>query len=592
MTNPGTRIDEVIERWIELDPDPDTERELRELHASDPDQARSLFDGRISFGTAGLRAPMGPGPQRMNRLVVRQTTVGLMHWLGSSVARNPAKQIRVVVGYDARYNSKQFADEVATTVAENGGAAELLPEALPTPVLASAVLDRGASAGVMITASHNPAPDNGYKLYLSDGIQLTSPADSEISAAIDQFVEESLGQQPGSGPSSNDPQETLEGGIAVASSVELQGSVELLGVEMADRHQKRALDVLKTDCREVSVLYTPIHGVGGAHALACFHAAGFPIPMVVAAQFGPDPNFPTAPYPNPEDPVALAPALTEATRLQSIGVDLDLIVANDPDADRLAVTVWHPNRGWTQLTGDQLGALLLEHILRHHCEPPGAGHIVASSVVSSSLVPKMAAASGVESVRTLTGFKWLARPIADRPDARYLFGYEEALGFCVGDQVRDKDGISAALLIVEAAAEAKLDGSTLLDRLDDIYAVHGVHATGQVVVDLTTMSAEERDEAKQKALAVAPQSLDGSPVTEREDLAEGLRLPPASGIVLQMGDGSRVVIRPSGTEPKIKAYIEVVASVVGSENIGGVTEAAQHKLESLKRSVADLLANN
>lgn len=564
-------LDDAIARWLAEDPDQETVRELSELRASNVEAARMLFAGRIAFGTAGLRAPMGPGPLRMNQLVVRQTTAGLMRWL-SDRSTGP---VRVVIGFDARTNSKKFADEVARTVAANGGIAELIPEPTPTPVLARAVLDRSACAGVMITASHNPAPDNGYKLYLDDGIQLSSPADAEIAAAIDQVV--SRVQQPSDASSE----------LAMAPRSE---RVHELGSAVIDQHKKVAIGVLHTDARNISVLYTPVHGVGGAQALACFHAAGFPVPMVVAAQFGPDPNFSTAQYPNPEDPGALAPALAEAARLQQSGVDLDLIIANDPDADRLAVTVWQPDQGWIQLSGDHLGALLADHILRH--SELGGHDLVVSSVVSSLLVPKMAAAVGVESVRTLTGFKWIARPIVDRPEARYLFGYEEALGFCIGNQVRDKDGISAALLIAEAAAEQRRNGRTLLDRLDRLFVQHGIHLTGQLVVDLGAMDQSDRALTKRKALALSPSSLAGIPVADREDLAEGRRLPPASGILLNLQDGSRVVVRPSGTEPKIKIYLEVVAAVESLDEVEEAKEVAKHKLEGLKRSVADLVAND
>ncbi|MGI9596184.1 MAG: phospho-sugar mutase [Acidimicrobiales bacterium] len=572
MTDPGSltaELSDAVDRWMAADDEYRTD--LAALLEDDRAELARLFDGRIAFGTAGLRAAMGPGPRQMNRLVVQQTTAGLMDWLPAGA--------KVVIGYDARYHSKTFAQDVARVVTTRGGTAELIDRPAPTPVLARAVLDRSADAGVMITASHNPATDNGYKLYLADGIQLVSPADGEIADAIDRVVEAG----PGVGSSASDADRGA-GNTAAAD-------VPDIADRAIDSHRSTAIAALLTDHRDVAVLYTAMHGVGGRHMVSCFEQAGFPAPIVVSEQFDPDPDFPTAPFPNPEEPGAFDLAYATIERLPPGSVDI--ILANDPDADRLAVGIAGDDGRWRRLSGDEVGALLIDHVLRHTERPPaGAGaDLVASSIVSSRFIDRLAEAAGVESIRTLTGFKWVARPIVERPGDRFLLGYEEALGYCIGDRVRDKDGISAALVMAELAAECKASGSTVSRRLDELIEQHGLYATSQVTVSIAGLDDAGRTAAKERAVSLDPPEIGGVAVVEREDLALGERLPPTSGVVLQLADGSRLIVRPSGTEPKIKAYLEVIEDGGPAGNAEEARRRAELRLEQLARAAEALLVD-
>lgn len=551
--------------WLEQDPDTQTRQHIADLLARGDDAAlRSMFTGRIGFGTAGLRAEMGPGPNQMNRLVVRQTTAGLMRWLPAGAT--------VVIGFDARHRSVTFAHDTARMVIAAGGRAELLPEPLPTPVLAHAVLARKADAGVMITASHNPPADNGYKLYLADGIQLVAPADAEIAALIDDVA--------------SSPLEVVDEGM-------LDAEVAHLGPEIAAGHIQAALAPLgqgtQKNERDVSVVYTAMHGVGGEHILSAFAAAGFAAPTVVPEQFEPDPDFPTAAFPNPEEDGALDLALGLA---ENVGADV--VLANDPDADRLAMAV--PVRdggGFVALSGDQLGVLLADHLLgTPSVNSSSAGsrkRIVASSHVSSRLLSAIAEQSGAECVTTLTGFKWVARPIVDQPDAQYVFGYEEAIGYCCGDRVRDKDGISAALVAAELIAKLKADGLTVWDRMDDLALVHGAYLTGPVTIRFDGAGGNTlRSAAMENVLAEPPQSLVGETLVSSENMAEGRTFLPATGLVLHYDKGTRVIVRPSGTEPKLKAYVEVIEASDG-RTAGEMWAAAETKLTEVQTELAKLL---
>ncbi len=555
--NTSASVVDLARDWVAADPDPHTAAVLRALiDAGDLDALTELFDGRLEFGTAGLRAALGPGPKTMNRQVVRQTTAGLMHWL---LEREPAPL--VVIGYDARHGSADFARDTAATVASLGGRAELLPQPLPTPVLAHAVLDRGASAGVMITASHNPPADNGYKLYLADGLQIVPPADVEIAAAIDAVAASGLGP------------------------IDLEHpSIVTLGPEPAVAHRDAAVGALVGQRRAVRCVYTAMHGVGGAHLVAAFERAGFPPPILVEAQFEPDPDFPTVTFPNPEEPGALDLALALARSEQA-----DLVVANDPDADRLALAV--PGRDdpdrWVALSGDQIGVLLADHLLR---ADTGTDRLVSSSIVSSRLLGRMARAAGIEHVETLTGFKWVARPIVDRPDLRFVLGYEEALGYCIGDRVHDKDGISAALVAAEMVADARHRGETLWDRLDRLSMEHGVHLTGPVTIRLPgTDGMARRSELLDRLVAAPPLGLGGGLLVDAVDLSLGLVLPPTPGVVLRYDDDTRVIVRPSGTEPKLKAYIEVIEPIGGGGALGLASERAADRLARYQHDLGRLL---
>jgi phosphomannomutase len=513
-------VDQAV-AWMAEDPDPETRAELQQLiDAGAVEALASRFEGRLAFGTAGLRAPLGAGPTRMNRLVVRQTAAGLCRYLGGSPT--------VVVGYDARHKSDVFAADTARVVAAAGGQVSVLPRPLPTPVLAFAVRHLGVDAGVMVTASHNPPEDNGYKVYLGDGAQLVPPADGQIAALIDEVAT-----------------------APVPVAAEDDEAIAWLGDEVVDAYLAAVVGLsLVPPARDAHIVYTAMHGVGRDLVIAVLDRAGFPAPLEVAEQVEPDPEFPTVAFPNPEEPGALDLALAAADR-----VDADVVLANDPDADRLGAAVPGPE-GWAPLTGNEIGVVLADHVLRHTV---GDDRLVATTVVSSRLLSRMAAARGVAYAETLTGFKWIARAALDRPDLRFVFGYEEALGFLVGDVVLDKDGVSAALLFAEAVAELKAQGRSVRDRLSDLAREHGLHATDQLSLRLDGPEGGDRIAAIMARLRTdPPDALGDHAVTAITDLLDGDDLPPADVVVLDLADDARVVVRPSGTEPKLKAYLEVV----------------------------------
>lgn len=514
----------LVERWIAQDPDPETQAYLANAMADGSAELEDLFAGRIGFGTAGLRAEMGPGPMRMNSLVVRQTTAGLMKWLEP----NPF----VVVGFDARNNSAKFASDAVGVVAALGGRAAIMPGPAPTPVLANAVLDLGASAGIMITASHNPAADNGYKLYLADGIQLVSPADQEIAEAIDQVVGEAA---------------------PVAWVPMPHPAVESLGEEVFGSHLDVAVGVLfaapTPASRELRTVYTAMHGVGGSQFISAMSAAGFSPARVVQSQFHPDPMFPTVKFPNPEEAGAMDAAFATADE------STDVIVAHDPDADRLSLAIRsRDGTGFTQMSGDQVGLLLADYIFDNTSGP----RVVASSLVSSQMLAAVAAEAGVDCVTTLTGFKWVARPMLEQGARKYVLGYEEALGYAVSDRVRDKDGISAGLMALEMIARYKSAGITLWDKLDLLWNKFGLYIQEPLSIRLSadgSVSAADVVEAVRRN----PPAVSGTVVAGVHDMNDGyLGLPPTPGVVVFYDDRTRVIVRPSGTEPKVKIYIEVI----------------------------------
>ncbi|HST65494.1 MAG TPA: phospho-sugar mutase, partial [Mycobacteriales bacterium] len=461
------------------------------------------FAGRLAFGTAGLRGPLRAGPNGMNRAVVRRTAAGLAAWLTRSGATGP-----VVIGFDARHGSADFAADSAAVLAGAGLDARLLPAPLPTPVLAHAVRLLGAAAGVMVTASHNPPQDNGYKVYAADGAQIVPPADREIEAAITA--------------------------VGPLSTVPMSYGYKVLGHEVLESYLDSVAAVPRTAHRRIRTVHTALHGVGAAVLHDAFARAGFEPPVPVTEQAEPDPDFPTVPFPNPEEPGALDLALALAERTGA-----DLLLASDPDADRCAVAI-PDDTGWRALSGDELGVLLADHLIR-----TGRTGTYATTIVSSSLLGALCRARGVPYAETLTGFKWIVRAGDD-----LTFGYEEALGYCVmPDVVKDKDGISAALLAADLAAALKAEGRTLQDRLDELAAEFGTHATAQVSVRVADLSRIADTMAALRA--DPPGTLLGRAATA-EDL-----LPATDGLRWR-ADGVRVVVRPSGTEPKLKAYLEVV----------------------------------
>jgi phosphomannomutase len=574
MTTPAD-LRARVQAWIAGDPDPGDRAELRALltdSGGTDERGRAAlaeltdrFAGRLEFGTAGLRGAVGAGPNRMNRAVVRGATAALAGWLRQR--RPGAAKAGVVVGWDARHRSAEFADEVTSVLTGAGIRVHLLPGRCPTPLLAFGVRHLSAAAGVMITASHNPAADNGYKLYLSDGAQIVPPADVQIAAAI-----RALGPLPAIpvGPATNPL--VIHHGDEVA-----QAYLDAI----AENHLAAGPGPDPAD-GPLTVVYTPLHGVAGRLAVRAIARAGFPAPHVVAAQEEPDPDFPTLAFPNPEQPGVLDQAVTEAR-----GLSADLVLANDPDGDRLAVAVPDGNArdGWRTLTGDQVGALLGAYLLEETAGgPPAPGRLVATTVVSSTMLAKIAAAAGVHYVETLTGFKWIVRAGEYAPDSRFVFGYEEALGYVVGDTVRDKDGISAAVAVLALVARARQAGQTLLDRWDALEAAHGVHLTAQLTLD-SRLPADVMAELRRGPPAV----LADQRVISSADLAGGGGGLAPADVLRYWLDGARVVVRPSGTEPKLKAYIEVVEPTEGS-SLPDARAAAAARLAVLRPAVQALVA--
>jgi len=528
-------------------------------------ELRDRFSDRLHFGTAGLRGVVAAGPNRMNRAVVRAATAAVAGWL----AKTGTAGSGVVVGCDARHRSAEFAEEAAGVLVGAGLAVHMLPRPGPTPLLAFAVRHLGAAAGVMITASHNPAADNGYKLYLSDGAQVIPPADAEIEKRIADL-----------GPLTQIP-------VAPASSP----LITRHGDEVAQAYLAAVVAVAGSadgPTVDLNLVYTPMHGVAGRLMLRALRLAGFAAPHVVAAQAEPDPDFPTVAFPNPEEPGALDLALADARRLGA-----DLVVASDPDGDRLAVAV--PDRaggagggsGWRVLTGDQVGALLGASLLdRSAGQAAPEARLVASTVVSSTLLSKIAAAAGVRYAETLTGFKWIARAADGVPGARFIFGYEEALGYAVGDVVRDKDGFGAALAMLRLAEGAKSAGRSVLDIYDDLERAYGVHLTSQL-----TLRTADQAQVMSRLRAAPPEAFGGEAVSGLTDLAAGSgTVPRADVLIFRLADG-RVVLRPSGTEPKIKCYIEITEPTAG-RSLAAAREAAVARLGPLRAALQGLLAGS
>ncbi|MDJ1138026.1 phospho-sugar mutase [Streptomyces iconiensis] len=543
---------------MDEDPDAETREELAQLiEARETDELRERFSGTLQFGTAGLRGELGAGPMRMNRAVVIRAAAGIASYVRAQLSDRPMAERLVVIGYDARHKSADFARDTADVMAGAGLRAALLPEPLPTPVLAYAVRHLGAEAGIMVTASHNPPRDNGYKVYLGDGLQIVPPADADIAARIADVGRLAEVRRPGSG-------------------------WDVLGEEMLNAYLARTGAVLTEGSpRDVRVVHTAMHGVGSRTARLAFERAGFPTPVPVPQQADPDPDFSTVAFPNPEEPGAmdLAYATAHAYATET-GERPDLVIANDPDADRCGVAVPDPSAGagWRMLRGDQVGALLATHLIHKR-----AHGTFATTIVSSSLLSRIARAAGLPYEETLTGFKWLARVDGLR------YGYEEALGYCVDPEgVRDKDGITAALLVAELAAELKQAGRTLSELVDDIDVEYGVHATDQLSVRVEDLSLIS--DAMVKLRAQPPTALGGLPVERAEDLTRGTEaLPPTDGLRYHLSgpDGSgvgsgRVIVRPSGTEPKLKCYLEVVVPVGEVSDLAPARERAASVLARIK----------
>jgi phosphomannomutase len=483
--------------WLAEDPDPDTRAEVQSLlDAADDAGLAARFGARLQFGTAGLRGELGAGPNRMNRALVRRAAAGLAAYLQTRGGR------RVVIGYDARHKSREFALDSAAVFAGAGLSAMVLPDHLPTPLLAFAVRHLGCDAGVMVTASHNPPRDNGYKVYLGDGAQIVPPADADISAAIDA--------------------------VGSLADVPMADSFTTLGDGVLAAYLDAAVALVPDGPRDLRIVYTPMHGVGRDVALELLRRTGFTDVHVVTQQAEPDPDFPTVSFPNPEEPGAMDLSLALAH-----DVGADIVLANDPDADRLAVAV-----DGRRLTGDEVGCLLADHLLG---QPSGDSRepLVVCSLVSSTLLGRIAETHGAHYERTLTGFKWIVRPAFAHPEWRFVMGYEEALGYSVGELVRDKDGLTAAVAFADLAARLKASGTTVRDALAAFDARFGAYRTAQRSFRIP---ADEQQAVMARA-RVLPGAVD---------------LRPQADVVVLEGDGRRVVVRPSGTEPKLKLYLETI----------------------------------
>ena len=508
-------IADVARAWLADDPDPAARAEIQALLDGLPgtaDELRDRFAGPLTFGTAGLRGRLRAGPNGMNLAVVTRAAAGLVHWLKAAGGHGP-----LVIGYDARYGSKAFAERTAEVATGAGFEAVLLPRPLPTPVLAHTVISLRAVAGVMVTASHNPPQDNGYKVYLGEqlggrigeGAQIVPPADAEIEAAIRA--------------------------VGTLTDVRLGPPGDVLDERTVDEYVYSASIVVPRHRRDLTVAYTPLHGVGGEIMARAFKQAGFGAVHVVAEQADPDPDFPTVAFPNPEEKGAMDLLLALATETGA-----DIAIANDPDADRCAVAVPAADGGWRALTGDQLGALLADRLISR-----GKPGTYATTIVSSTMLRAICAARGVPYNETLTGFKWIVRAAED-----LAYGYEEALGYCVAPQVtRDKDGITAALVVADLAADLKAEGRTLADRLDDLDVEFGIHRTDQLSVRVDDLSKITEAMAYLRA---------NPPATLLDEKVGFEDLLPDNDILRLTTRNARVVIRPSGTEPKLKAYLEVV----------------------------------
>jgi phosphomannomutase len=542
-----------IEDWIAHDPDPDTVTALQEQRdaalAGDEEAAADLMDaftGILMFGTAGLRGRLAPGPNRMNRAVVDRTAAGLAAYL---VANNGKA---VVIGYDARRKSDLFARDTAEIMEAAGITAHLLPSALPTPVTAYAIRYLGCDAGVMVTASHNPPDDNGYKVYTGDGSQIVPPVDSDIAACIDA--------------------------VGPADEIAKSETYTVCGDDVLTSYKDRAVGLLLPGgARDIKAVYTAMHGVGGQVFEDVIVQGGFHRADPVKEQFKPDPRFPTLAFPNPEEPGAMDLSLALAA-----DDDADVIIANDPDADRCAAGIRTRDGGYRMLTGDEVGALfgywIVERAKLRGEELKGT---FANSIVSGTLLSEIAKANGVDFAQTLTGFKWISKA------PNLIYGYEEALGYCVDPAaIKDKDGINASLLMLELAAKLKDEGRGIQDVLDDLAREHGVHKTAPYSVRVEDLQLIQ--DAMARLRANPPTEIGGRPVEAWDDLAEGQDgLPPTDGLRFYM-DGARAIVRPSGTEAKLKCYLEVRVPVEG-DDVAAARAEAETQMAVLRAGAAEAI---
>jgi phosphomannomutase len=564
---------DAARRWAELDPDRETAAELTALceqaESGGPDATRAAtelsdrFGGRLEFGTAGIRGVLAAGPMRMNQLLVRQVTAGLAAYVAANV--KDAKSRGIVIGHDARRKSRAFAEETAAVFVGAGFRVMLAHEHWPTPVTAWAVRAKGAAAGVMVTASHNPPEYNGYKVYWENGAQIIPPHDVGIAAAIDDV-------------------DTRTVALADLEVARAEGSLVVLGPEVEDAYLAAvlALQVAREVPRDLRIAYTPLHGVGAALVERALAGGGFASVATEPSQREPDGAFPTVAFPNPEEKGAMDAVLALARDQRA-----DLVLANDPDADRLAVAIPDESTatGYRMLTGDQVGVLLADYLLA--TTPNEGPRLVACSLVSSQLLRFLAAAYGAESRETLTGFKWIANVAMawkKETGGRFVLGYEEALGYSVGELVADKDGVSAALLFAELAAWNAARGKSVGDHLDDLYRRVGLFVTEQVSITAVGTEGLASIKRAMTAFRAAPPTVLGSfAVDEVSDLARGEGgLPPSDVLVYRLAGGRRVIMRPSGTEPKLKSYYEVRVLVGDGEPMAAARARGLAELAMLR----------
>jgi|TARA_B100001750_G_scaffold248069_1_gene276483 phosphomannomutase len=545
---------EIANKWLINDPDQTTKVETEKLISDGDIQLIQRFTNCLVFGTAGMRGVRGAGPMRMNRVMVRVVATAIAQELLSDNERDEPPL--VVVGYDARHKSQIFAQDTVRVLAAHGVSSLIFPRPAPTPVLAYTSLSKKAKAGIMVTASHNPAEDSGYKVYWEDGAQIVSPIDLKIAQRIDF-------KNP---PSEEALADYEDANILKDDNGSIQKYVDFASSSVSPESK-----------REIKQIYTPLHGVGKEVFVDVFQKAGFENPTVVKSQAEPDPDFPTVSFPNPEEEGALDLAIELAVEKNA-----DLVLANDPDADRLAVVVNHKDN-WCRLNGNEIGVLLAEHILS---KGQGEDRLVVTTVVSSRLLSKIADFHKVKYAETLTGFKWIVRPGLEDKNSRFVFGYEEALGFALGDSVRDKDGITSALAFAELAAELKAEDKTVMDLLDELWNRHGVHKTALFTKRLdaeTDISADFMSPWRTSP----PERIGEFVVIESIDLlTPESGLPATDALVFNILNG-RIVIRPSGTEPMVKAYVEVTESVINGD-IRSAERSADHKIEDLLHGVSNL----
>jgi phosphomannomutase len=516
-----------VQAWIADDPDQQTAAQLTALVADDDEiTLKKYFSGFLQFGTAGLRGPVGPGPSCMNRAVVGRTAAGIASYMKARA------MTRVVIGRDARYGSEDFTKESAEIFAGAGFEVFILPRPLPTPVLAFATAELKCDVGVMVTASHNPPQDNGYKVYIgptADGIDYLA---SQIISPTDGFIAKEITA------------------ITSLANIPRGNNWTVLGEEIITDYVKRTA-LLANKPGDLKVVYTAMHGVGTETLQRVFNHAGFATLILVDEQCQPDPDFPTVAFPNPEEPGAIDLALQKA---RDFGADL--VIANDPDADRCAAAVNDPKTGWRMLRGDELGVIFGEWIAR--TKPDGT---FGNSIVSSSALRKIATHYKIDFQEVLTGFKWLAKI------DNLAYGYEEAIGYAVDPKtVNDKDGISAAIYLAQIASNLKEQGLTLLDLLDEVWARDGFHGTEQISIRVSDMT--KISQLLTQLRQNPPSEIAGYKVSVIDDLAapkDGL--PPTDGLRIWLDGGVRIIIRPSGTEAKLKCYIEVITKDAKSAQI-------------------------